>query len=544
MKKTFIRDIKRDINGWSILGIIGVAIILLPNFNIVTHLFTKANENFKHIQEYLLKDYIINSLILVFFTGIITAIIGIGLAWLIVAYDFPLKRYLKWGLILPLAIPSNIAAYTYNGIVGYTGIIQKTLRDLNINYNPESFDIMTIWGAIFIFSITLYPYVYMVTKSFLEKQSSSLVENARVLGVGPLKLFFKVVLPISRGALVGGVSLVALEVLNDFGVVQYYGINTFSTAIFKTWFGMYDLESATKLAGILMAIVIILLGLEKGLRGRKRFSLATSKERPLKPKRLKGLNAFLASTFTGVVFLISFLIPFVQLLVWAIKNYSHVLDSSFLKIIGDTVFVSLISAIIIVVLSLIIGNTYRLCKSKGLKAYTKLANIGYSIPGTVIAIGVLTVFIGLDKLIFGSGSKLVLSSSIWMLVFAFVIRYLSIGFNNIESGFLKIGSNYVNASRLLGYGITKTFFKVDLKMMKGPIISAVVLAFIDIMKELPLTLILRPFNFNTLATKTYQYATDEVIQFAAVPAIIIIFISMIAIFIFKVIGEGKKKNAR
>ena len=528
MSKTFLRDFRRGLNIWSVFSVIAIALVLLPNLNIFLNLFSETSENWPHIKEYLLKDYIKNSLILVFFTSINTILIGFSLSWLISVYEFPFKKFFKWSLILPITIPPNIAAYTYSGMLSYTGIIQTTLRNRGIVLDQSWFKIMSMEGAIFIFTFFLFPYVYIITKSFLQKQSSSLIETARVLGKSPIEIFFKVGLPISRPSIIGGVSLVILEVLNDFGVVSYFGINTFSTAIFTVWFGMYDLNSAIRLAGILMGIVIAILLLEKLIRGRKKYSFTTSKLNPLKPKKLIGKYKYLATAFCSVVFLISFIIPFIQLLNWGLKSYKNVLDDKFIQIIWNTVKVSVVSSIVIIIFSIIISNYTRMSKSKFSKVSSKLAMLGYSIPAAVIAIGIMTFFIFIDKLIW---EKLVFSTSLIMLMFSYSIRYLGIGYNTIDAGFEKIGNKYLESSRLLGVGVTKSFFKVDLPMIKSSILVGGMLVIVDILKELPLALILRPFNFNTLATKTYQYAVDENIQYASVPALIIIFISIIAVLL-------------
>nr|MDA8229215.1 ABC transporter permease subunit [Desulfitobacterium hafniense] len=283
-----VRKLKLHINPWSILSFCFVLLIISPNIDILANMFSKPNENWDHIKTYLLKDYILNSLTIISVTGVLTMLIGTLMAWLISAYDFPFRRFFKWALVLPLAIPPYIAAYTYNGILDYTGVVQRFLRNvLEVQVNPKSFDIMTIKGAIFIFTVFLFPYVYMITRAFLEKQSASLIENARMLGSNSFEIFFRVVLPISRGAILGGTTLVSLEVLNDYGVVSYFGIPTFSTAIFKTWFSMGDIQSAVKLSSILMFMVLGIVLSEKWLRGRKKYSYATAKVRPIIRKQLK-----------------------------------------------------------------------------------------------------------------------------------------------------------------------------------------------------------------------------------------------------------------
>lgn len=543
-----IRKMRSQFNSWALLSVIFSTLILLPALLIMIQLFAESNENWEHIKEYMLKNYIVNSVTLVSFTGLFTVLIGVSAAWLVSAYKVPMHRFFKWGLILPLAIPPYIGAYTYHGILNYTGVIQTTLRNqFDIKVDQKFFDIMNIPGAVFIFTMFLYPYVYIITRSFLENQSSSLIENARLLGKGSFMTFIQVVLPVSRAAIVGGVSLVILEVFNDYGVVKYFGIQTFSTAIFQAWFGMGDIYSAIKLAGTLMFIVVLILILEKVIRGRKQYSYSTSKVRPLQPKELKGWKKFAVLSFFISLFALAFAIPFIQLLQWVYMTYDVILSAAFADLIWNSVFVAAIGSVLIIIVALIIANFSRLSKGWIGKVFSKITVLGYSIPGAVIAIGVLTLFLSLDEKVItlyewlGLEPTLVLSLSISMLIFAYVVRFLAVGFNSIESGFDKVGTVFTEASRTLGMSVTKTFFKVDIKMIKGAIAGGFILVFVDILKELPLTLILQPFNFYTLATKTFQYASDERIHEAAVSSIVIICISALSIFFLHRVLEKEPK---
>lgn len=543
------RNIKSNFNIWGILSLVFVLLIVLPNLNIFINIFNEPNENWNHIKKYLLKDYIINSVTLITFTGLFTIIIGTSLAWLVSVYDFPFRKFLKWGLILPLSIPPYIAAYTYNGLLNYTGVIQSFLRNsLNINVDQKYFHIMSMKGSIFIFTMFLFPYVYIITKSFLEKQSSALIENARVLGRNPFEIFIYVILPISRAAIIGGASLVILEVLNDYGVVKYFGVPTFSTAIFKTWFSMGDIDSAVRLSSILMILVLCVLIVEKFIRGRKKFSYTTSKISPISRIKLEGIKGKLAFTYSFLIFGLGFLIPTIQLIHWTTLTYRKILSAKFLALMMNSISIALVSSILIVFIAIVIANYCRINDGLISKIYSKITVAGYSIPGAVIAIGVIVFFINIDhrmywfyKMINPNSGKLVLTTSILMLMFAYIIRFLAIGYNSVESGFEKVGIKFFEASRTLGMGVTETFLKVDLKMIKPAVLSAFILVFVDVLKELPLTLILRPFNFNTLATKSFEYANDEMIHEASIPSLIIIIISFISIYFFQKAGDKEAK---
>lgn len=539
-------SIRRNFNGWFLISFLFVLLIILPTFTILFKVFEQPNDVWFHIKAYLLPEYTKNTLYLISITALLTSIIGVSLAWIISLYDFPLRKVLEWGLILPLSIPPYIAAYTYGGLFSYTGSIQVFFRSQNINVNPKYFDIMTMEGTIFIFTLFMFPYIYIISKSFLKKQSASLIESSRILGRNSFETFIYVGLPILKTSIIGGVILVILEVLNDYGVVKYFGIKTFSTAIFTAWFSFGDVTSAVRLSLLLMMIVGIVLVLERLTRGRVSYSYANSKIRPLMRIQLKGFKAILATSYGLLILGLGFIIPSLQLLSWGLLTIHKIDFSSYLFLSLNTFINALIATIIIVLFALIIGNYSRLYKTRLSKIITRIITLGYSIPGAVIAIAVITTFIALDnrfysiyQLVNPDTKKLLLTSSLLMLLFAYVIRYMAIGYNSIESGFDKIGNTFHEASRTLGMNRIKTFLKVDIPMLKPSIISAIILVFIDVLKELPLTLILRPFNYNTLATKTYEYANDEMIHEASIPALMIIMISVISIYILnKTIGKA------
>lgn len=510
--------------------------VLAPNLVILLQFFTETADQWAHVRQYLLPDLLKNTGLLLFFTGSATILIGTSLAWLVTAYSFPGKRFFKWGLILPLAIPPYIAGYTYHGMFNYTGAIPQLFRD-TFGWDI-TIDILNLPGATSIFTLFLFPYVYTMTQTYLETQSASLIENARILGKSGKDIYIQVVLPISRGVIIGGTSLVLLEVLNDYGVVQYFGVPTFTTAIFQTWFGMNDLASAIKLSATVMFIIALLLIGERLLRGRKQYSHTTSRVHPLQSKPLTGVKKWSVFTYCFIVFSLGFLIPVAQLFSWMILTYDKVIDAEFWSLVLNSLIAATSGAAMIMIGALIIANFTRMNKSLPAKALSKMTILGYSIPGAVIAVGISSVFIYIDNLLaavydyFQAESTLFLSTSLLILIMAYAIRFLAIGFNAVEAEFEKTNKNYHDASRLLGKGSKVTFFKVDLPMVKGAVISGFILSFIEILKELPLTLILRPFNFDTLSTKAYQYASDEQIQEAALPSLLIVILSALAIYVF------------
>ncbi|WP_369691325.1 ABC transporter permease [Desulfolucanica intricata] len=332
----------------------------------------------------------------------------------------------------------------------------------------------------------------------------------------------------------------SLEVLNDYGVVVYFGIPTFSTAIFKSWFGMGDLNSAIRLAAILMLMVAVVLISEKFFRRTQRYSDTTAKVRPITPQVLSGLKGMAAFSYCFLIFSLGFLLPTLQLLYWSLITYSSTLNYQFLQLLFNSLLLSLVAVLLIVIIAVMIANFCRINEHTVIaKIYANITVIGYTVPGAVIAIGVMVFFISLDNhlawlyhLLNLNSSGLVLTASTVMLIFAYVIRFWAMGFNSIQAGFEKVGKKFFEASRTLGASTTETFVRVDLPMLKPAIFSSCVLVFVEVLKELPLTLLLRPFNFDTLATKVFQYASDEMLAEAAVPSMIIIGISFMTIFFF------------
>lgn len=529
----------RHVNGWTMTSVIGAAVVLLPILYVLACLFRPPNDNWSKVKQFLLTDYVLGSAKLVFFTGFFAAFIGVALAWLIAGYTFPLRNFFKWALVLPLAVPPYIAAYTYSSMTGYTGIIQATLRNrFDVVLPPGTIEVMSDRGAIFILTLFLFPYIFMITRVFLERQSASFIENARLLGHKPLSVFFRVVLPLSRPAVMAGVMLVVFEVLSDYGVANYFGVQTVSTAIFQTWFGMYDVDSAMKLAAWLMIGVIGLFMIERWLRRSKRYASTTSRSHPLRPQRLKGLAAWGAAAFCTVIFLLAFAIPIAQLAAWSIQYGGKIWRSDFADLIANTIKGAGIATAIILLIAIVSSRAARMFDSPFMQALSRLMSAGYSVPGAIVAIGVLAVFIELDgrlaplyRAMGKDDGALVLSLSLAMLLTGYVIRFMATGYGALEAGYEKMPRVYSEASRTLGRSSLFTFLRVELPLIKGSLLSGFVLTFVEIIKELPLTLLLRPFNYDTLSTRAYQYATDERVFDAALPSLLLVMIGLVSVLI-------------
>lgn len=521
------RNVISETGVWSGLAVMIIIVTIIPAINVIFGVITANTENWSHIKQYLLTDYIITTAIVFAFSGLLASLVGVSLAYIITVFDFPLRSFFRWALILPLAIPAYIGAYTYGGMVSYTGVITKLITA--VTGKTVLIDIMSVPGTIFIFTFFLFPYVFIISRGFLAKYTAPLIESARMLGKNYRKIFFTVILPVSRGVIATGCALVLMEVANDYGVASYFGVNTFSIAIFKAWFGMADIGSAVRLCIYLMGFIIVVTLLEKFLRGQKRFAIATSKVRVLTPYRLTKTKGLLACLYCFAIFSVGFLIPFLQLVVWAMMTYEEVLELSFLEAAANTFIAAVICTTVIIVCSIIITNSARISRNMLAKTAVRLTAVGYSVPGAVLAIGILLLFLWLNQFT-ESFWRYSVITSLYMLFFAYIVRFLAVGCGTLENGFEKIGKTFLEASRTLGRGVTETFFKVDLKMLAPSLVGAFSLVFVDMAKELPLTLILRPFNYNTLATKVYEYAHDERIQHSAPAALIIIAICSISVY--------------
>ncbi|MCD8432489.1 iron ABC transporter permease [Tenacibaculum finnmarkense genomovar ulcerans] len=527
MKNKF-QNIRRDANKWSIFLLIIVLFVAIPILTVFINLFYGPGETWGHFLEHLLPNYLKNSLILIIGTSILTLFFGISSAWVVSRYHVPFRKQLEWLLIIPLAIPSYITAYAYAGIFDYGGIVAKVFS-LKI-------DVMNHAGLIFVLSISLYPYIYVASRAFFLNQSNNIIEASKLLGASERKTFFKLILPLARPAFAGGLVLVLMEVLNDYGAAKYYGISTFTTGIFRAWFSLEEPETAIYLSAILVIIIFLLITVEKWQRRKIGYFNATKNHQKVTresvSKRLR--ITFFMIAFTPVLF--GFLLPFMQLLYWAFLTYEEVFTSEFITIAFQSFGIATISAFTTVVFALLLIFLSKWNRLSILKSIAKIGVLGYAIPGAVIAVGVLIPTLSLDKWLvtfmktnFDIKIGFIINGTIMVLVYAYLVRFLAVAYNPIESNSLKFGKSLSEASKLLGSGTLKTFIKIEFPLLKPAILSAFILVFVDVMKELPLTLILKPYHINTLAVKAYEYASDELIAEAALPAICIILTGILPI---------------
>jgi len=509
---------------WSALTLTIVGLIALPILTIAVKLCNGPGESWEHLTNTVLSDYISNSLFLIIGTTILTLLFGVSSAWVVSRYDFRFRKQLEWLLILPLAIPSYIIAYAYAGMFDYGGAIEKVTFGL-----LPKFDVMNITGLIWVLSISLYPYVYVAARTFFLNQSGRLFEASKVLGVGELKALKKLIIPLARPAIIGGLVLVLMEVLNDYGAAKYYGVSTFTTGIFRAWFALEEPETAIYLSALLVTVIFILLGLERWQRNKIGYAISSKTQVPLR-RLIPGVqNKIIIYLVVGIPVFFGFITPLIQLIYWAVLTYKTVLNDGFLSTAIQSFFISLISAVVTVIFALALIYFTKWNRLRLLDYITKIGTLGYAIPGAVIAIGVLIPTLGFDKWLityvsdnFQTKIGFFINGTILVLVYAYTVRFMAVAHNPIEAVCLKVNKSMSESSKILGQSALKTFFKIELPLIKTGVFGGLVLVFVDVMKELPLTLILKPYQVQTLAVKAYEYASDEQIMEAALPSLLII----------------------
>lgn len=520
----FLQRLRPVLTPWLGLSLLVIFLVTLPILTIIFQVGGSLAETLSYYAgNRLLGIYLGNSLILTIAVASLAALIGVGCAATVAYYDFPGRSIFSWMLVLPLALPGYISAYTYAGLCDYFGPLQTFLNHFTTWQIKES--LMTIEGAIFILSMALFPYVYLFTRVAISRQSVVFLEASRMLGNTFGNSFLRIGIPMARPAIIGGLMLVIMETLNDYGVVEYFGVPTLTNGIFRTWFAMNNPDGAIRLSALLMLLTFVFVLAEYLLRRQSRFASASAAYRPLQRRLLKGWKAAAAILICLTPLAAGFLIPVSQLLVWGAATIAVIGDSSYLALLGNSILLAGGSAVLVTLAALLIVYGARLNRSAGVKLISRLAVLGYSIPGVVIAVGVLTPVIWLDYRLndIFQYQSLLLSGTVAVVVFGYLVRFLALSFNSVEAGFEQSCHNLDEASRSLGCPPLQTLLKINIPLIKGALLAAAMLVFIDVLKELPLTLFLSPANFETLATKTYEMAAkDEALAQSANIALLIV----------------------
>lgn len=523
---------------WAVL--LPALLLALPVIIIFASWLEPQTEIWRHLRQTVLVDYVLNSLLLAGGTGLGALFIGTGSAWLISQYQFIGRRYLQWLLLLPLAMPAYIIAYTYTGMLDFAGPVQSQLRAwFGWSYGDYWFpEIRSLGGAILMLALVLYPYVYMLARNAFAEQSASLLEASRTLGMTPRQHFWRVALPLARPAILTGMALAMMEAFADYGTVQYFGVPTFTTGIFRTWFGMGSAQAAAQLAALLTSFVLFLLLLEKWSRRKVRYYYQGQKHSAAALRTVGPLRQLGLLLLCLLPVLLGFILPAWRLLSWALANWQRTLNDSFWQLVWNSFSLAALAAVLSVVLALLFAYAKRLRRDPVVRLPVQLAALGYAVPGTVIAIGVMIPLAWFDRNVdllaehwFGVRTGLLVSGTLLALLLAYSVRFLAVSLHGIEAGLERIKPNMDNAARSMGLSPLQVLRRVHVPLLSGSVLTALLLVFVDVLKELPATLILRPFNFNTLAVRAHELASDERLADAALPALAIVLVGLLPVIL-------------
>lgn len=516
------------------------AFLCLPLLVILSSFFWPDFEAWQHLIDTVLAEYVVNSLILTLGVGFGSLTIGGLTAWCMTQYQFTLRSTMRWCLLLPLAMPAYIIAYTYTGILDVAGPLQSMMRDIfDWQFGDYWFpEVRSLTGAIILMSLVLYPYVYMLGRTAFSEQSSRFREVSQLSGLSRWQYLKLVSLPLARPALFTGVALAMMEALADYGTVHYFGINTFTTGIFRSWYAMGNQFLAMQLAGVLCLFVLVVLVLEQHSRKKIRYFQRSGTVAENQRKQLTGWRNSCVSVLCCLPVIFGFVIPVLQLLFWTLNDFSKLFSEAFVTLAVSTFSLGLAAAVIVVLLAVIFSYQQRWLGSKAARWQIRLLSLGYALPGMVVAVGVLSVFGFADRqlnhashALTGNYVGLILSGTLAAAIFAYCVRFLSVALQNTEAGIARISPTIDDAAAGLGAGKMRTLRSIHFPLLRASILSAVLLVFVDVLKELPATLVLRPFNFNTLAVRAYELASDERLSEAAMPAITIVLVGLIPILL-------------
>lgn len=534
----------RRARAWLTASATLIAVLLtIPLAVVALSWLTPDGGAWAHIISTTLPDLLASSAWLVLMVGLGAAGIGTLAAWIVARHDWQGRATIEWLLVLPLAMPAYVMAYAYTDLLQYAGPVQSALREW-FGWQSKSdywfFEIRSVGGAATMLAFVLYPYVYLLARVAFLEQSSTLTDAGRSFGYGRWALFWRVSLPLARPAIVAGTALVLMETLADYGTVSYFGVNTFTTGIFSAWFAQGDRVAAAKLATLLLAFVIVVLAIEHVARKQGRFADQTTSRRSAPREQLRGASAVFASIVCLMPVLIGFVLPLLLLarLMW--RDADAVLAQAslreFFELAWNSLSLATLTAALAVVLGLLLVYAVRLNGNPLTRIATRIAGMGYAIPGTIIAVGVLLPVTLVDHAIADAVSSvldrevgLILTGGFAVLIYAYLIRFLSIAVQSTEAGFAKITPNMDSAARSLGASNREIIFRVHAPLLRSSLITAALMVFVDVMKELPATLVMRPFNFDTLAVRAYTFAKDERLAEASVAAIAIVLVGLLPV---------------
>lgn len=530
----FAALLRRDFyTGWRLVILALAALVIAPLSVVLLSWRAPATEIWRHLADTLLLDLLVNTFWLVTGVSVGTLVLGVSLAWLTAVCDFPGRKLFSWALLLPLAVPTYVLAFVSLGLLDYAGPVQGTLRSW---FGSSAWfpDIRSTAGVVTIMTLALYPYVYLLSRNAFSTQGKRMLEAAESLGCSPWRAFFQVVLPMARPWIAGGVLLVIMEALADFGAVSIFNFDTFTTAIYKAWFGFFSLAAA-QLASGLVLIVFVIIATEQWLRRRQRFTaarLSASSER----LQLRGAARWGAFGYAFGVLAIAFVIPLLQLSAWTLKSFHREFDSRYLELLLRSLGLALSAALLITLVALVLAYAKRRHPDPLTGALVRTANLGYALPGTVLAVGIFIPVAFIDNTLiawgqnwFGLELGLLLQGTVAIMLLAYLVRFMAAGFKPIDGAMHRVTPSIDEAARLLGLRGVKLLGRIHLPMLRGGVLTAATLVFVDVMKEMPITLMTRPFGWDTFAVKIFELTSEGEWERAALPALTILLAGLVPI---------------
>ncbi|WP_111496438.1 ABC transporter permease [Marinobacter bohaiensis] len=536
---------------WVLSAGLTTALVALPVFAVLYLALFPEDNIWPHLINTTLPLYLSNTFQLMLGVSLLTLVIGVSTAWVVTMCQFPGRRFFEWALLLPFAVPAYVIAYVYTDLLDYPGLVQSWMRDAFGWENASNYwfpNIRSLGGAVLMMGLVLYPYIYLLARAAFMEQSPSLFAVSRSLGRSALGTFFRVVLPIARPAIAVGLSLVLMETLNDFGTVDFFAVNTLTAGLFDTWMNLGNLGGAAQIATVMLAFVLILVTLERYSRRRQQQFAARDLREPLQRFRLSRGRQGLCLLVCTLPLLLGFLVPALVLGYYATEYFAESWTDDFVENSLNSLTLSSLAAVSTLIIGLLLAYSRRLHDTPGMRLLMRLSSLGYAMPGAVLAVGVIVPLAAFDNWFdlrmqnwFDWNSGLLLSGTAFAIVFAYTVRFLAVSAGSLESALQKITPSMDMASRSLGMPAGRTLLRVHLPMLRGTLITAALVVFVDCMKELPATLILRPFNFETLATYVYQYASDEMLRQSGLPSLVIVLAGIVPVILMsRSIGQSRE----
>jgi len=536
-----LNQLKNSSDLWLIATVLIAVITTVPVLAIIWLAFFPDENIWTHLIDTSLSYYFSNTIFLMIGVSAMVFMIGISSAYLVATYEFPLRRYFEWLLLLPLTFPSYVVAYLYTDLLEFVGPVQSTLRLLFSWELARDYwfpNIRSASGGVLVMGLVLYPYVYILARTSFLEQSNHLLAVSRLMGKSHMNTFFTVSLPIARPAIAIGIALALIETLNDFGTIDFFAIHTLTAGLYDVWLNMGNLGGAAQIASVMLSFVLFLITIEYLGRRKKRFYQHVGRFSKKEKVILNGIFKWIAVLVCLIPVLTGFFIPFAILLDYAITYFWQSWNSQFIEYVLNSLLVSFTATIVCSILAVVICYTKRIYFTRKVKTAVRLASMGYAVPGSVLAVGVVIPLAAFDNIIdhffrqyFGFSTGLLFSGTVFILILTYVIRFLAISIGSVEASFSKISDSIDMASRTLGHPPFRTLWLYQLPLIKGGVLTAALIVFVDCMKELPATLLLRPFNFETLATHVYLFASDEMIELSALSALFIVLSGLIPVLV-------------